>query len=71
VRLVKNKLSIEYSCLRDGFACPYFSFYKEDVLLSFFSLTPDDSKTHISRVQHFRSDSDYTKAHVSVHKKHK
>jgi DNA-binding MarR family transcriptional regulator len=54
--------------LRDSFSCPYFSFYKEDALLSFFSLTPDDSKTHISRVQHFRVDSDYTKAHVSVHR---
>ena len=65
VRLTKHQTHL---CKNDGFICPYFNFYKEDVLLSFFMLTPRNDIIHINRVQHFHDSPDYSKAHVSVHR---
>jgi hypothetical protein len=58
-----------YRCAmgRSGF-CSYFAFYKEDILLSYFSLRTNNEILHISRVQHFHGGPEYTKAHVSVHR---
>ena len=65
VRLAKNHT---YLCAKDGHSCSYFVFYKEDVLLSFFLLTPNNDITHFNRVQHFHDSPDYTKAHVTAHR---
>ena len=62
-----NKLIVNI-CRDDGFPCPYFNFYKEDVLLSFFLLTPNNGIAHINRTQHFHDSPDYTKAHVTAHR---
>ena len=48
--------------------CSYFAFYREDILLSFFSLTPDNGKLHNSRVQHFHNSPDYAKAQVTAYR---
>lgn len=55
-------------CLADGNSCAYFEFYKEDILLSYFQLNPNNGIAHINRVQHFRDSTDYTKAHVTAHR---
>ena len=55
-------------CVNDGLDCPYFEFYKEDILLSFFLLTPNNDIAHIYRVQHFHDSPDYAKAHVTAHR---
>ena len=65
VRINHNNATL---CGKDGFHCPYFEFYKEDILLSFFLLTPNNDITHFNRVQHFYDSPDYTKAHVTVHR---
>lgn len=61
-----------YQCLKEGHSfsrhCSYFHFYKEDVLLSFFGLLPDNNTIHISRVQHFHDSPGYAKAHVTTHR---
>jgi len=44
------------------------NFYKEDILLSFFLLTPNNSRLHSNRSQHFYDSPNYAKAHVSVHR---
>ena len=67
VRLSRNQHNaLQHRC-GDGF-CPYFCFYKEDVLLSYFSLIPNNDMAHFSRVQHFHDSPDYSKAHVTVHR---
>ena len=58
----------DYLCVKDGHSCSYFIFYKEDILLSFFLLTPNNSIAHINRVQHFHDSLDYAKAHVTTHR---
>ena len=69
VRVKRNQSnSIVPTCVNDGFACTYFEFYKEDILLSFFLLTPNNDIAHFSRVQHFYDSPDYAKAHVTVHR---
>ena len=68
VRIEKQSSLITHQCLKDGYDCPYFEFYKEDVLLSYFLLTPNDDKAHINRVQHFHDSDDYAKAHVTAHR---
>jgi len=69
VRLTRNhgKIVTHY-CVNDGFDCPYYDFYKEDILLSFFGLKPNNDIAHIHRVQHFHESPDYTKAHVTTHR---
>ena len=59
---------ITQRCAKDGYFCQYFDFYKEDILLSYFKLPPDNGKAHINRVQHFHDSPDYAKAHVTVHR---
>jgi hypothetical protein len=66
VRLIKGRHTLDYECLKEGFSCSYFVFYKEDILRSFFSLPPDNMKSHFSRVQHFHDSSNYAKAHVTT-----
>ena len=68
VRLKIEQDMITPRCVKDGSICTYFWFYKEDILLSFFSLKPNNDITHFSRVQHFYDSSDYAKAHVTVHR---
>jgi hypothetical protein len=70
VRLPEKQDDVPYHCATDGLptSCSYFVFYKEDILLSYFSLPPNNGILHINRVQHFHSSPDYTKAHVSVHR---
>jgi hypothetical protein len=61
--------ALQHLCGNDGKGdCPYFEFYREDILLSFFSLPPDNDKAHFSRVQHFHDSPDYAKAHVTLHR---
>ncbi len=61
--------TVTYICgSAQAFHCFYFDFYKEDVLLSFFSLIPDNDINHYERVQHFRDSPDYAKAHVTLHR---
>ena len=55
-------------CINNDYSCPYFEFYKEDILLSFFMLVPNNDITHFNRVQHFQDSPDYTKAHVTTHR---
>ena len=59
---------IAHRCVNSGFSCSYFEFYKEDVLLSYFMLAPNNDIAHFSRVQHFHDSPDYAKAHVTVHR---
>ena len=59
---------ITHQCIISGSYCSYFPFYKEDILLSYFLLTPNNDITHIYRVQHFHDSPNYTKAHVSTHR---
>ena len=69
VKISKDKdKRINPLCANDGFSCSYFEFYKEDILLSYFLLTPNNEVAHIHRVQHFHYSPDYTKAHVSAHR---
>ena len=65
---VKPKKNLDYLCNKDGRPCSYFYFYKEDILLSFFLLTPKNDIVHINRVQHFHDSHDYKKAHVTTHR---
>ena len=69
VRLIReqNKITTPM-CVKDNFDCSYFWFYKEDVLLSFFLLKPNNDITHFYRVQHFYDSPDYIKVHVTVHR---
>ena len=59
---------ITHKCAKYGYSCLHFEFYKEDILLSFFSLPPDNTKAHIYRVQHFHDSPDYAKAHVTANR---
>ena len=59
---------ITHKCVKSDYDCPYFDFYKEDVLLSFFLLPPNNGIIHINRVQHFHDSPDYAKAHVTLHR---
>jgi hypothetical protein len=69
VRLERNLSSIiNPTCIKYGFTCPYFEFYKEDILLSFFLLEPNNDTFHLHRVQHFHNSPDYTKVHVTAHR---
>ena len=64
----EHTIFIAHKCVDGGSSCAYFVFYKEDILLSFFSLTPDNDIAHFSRVQHFHASPDYAKAHVTAHR---
>jgi len=67
VRLSRNQHNaLQHRC-GNGY-CPYFEFYREDILLSFFMLTPNNDIAHFSRVQHFYDSPGYAKAHVTVHR---
>lgn len=69
IHLKKDQYNfITHQCVKDGDSCKYFEFYKEDSLLSFFSLKPNNDKAHFSKVQHFYNSHDYAKVHVTVHR---
>ena len=61
---------ITYQCVHvdGGYYCSYFDFFKEDILLSYFLLPPNNTISHINRVQHFHESPDYAKAHVTAHR---
>jgi len=56
------------SSIPRGAICDYFEFYKEDILLSFFMLEPNNDIDHFDKVQHFHDSRDYAKIHVTVHR---
>ena len=65
--LERNKYNdIVANCKDTGYSCCQNSFYKEDILLSYFSLTPNNKKHSFSRVQHFHNSPDYSKIHVTL-----
>ena len=68
VKSEKNGVFIVNKCANGGNYCTYFEFFKEDILLSFFMLPPNNDITHFSRVQHFYDSPDYAKAHVTLHR---
>lgn len=69
VRLERNTEDfISPKCVAHADFCSHYEFYKEDILLSYYSLKPSYDKAHINRAQHFHDSADYAKAHVSVHR---
>ena len=68
VLLKRENNSITAYCVRDNTACDYFEFYREDILLSFFLLKPNNDISHFARVQHFHDSPDYAKAHVTANR---
>ena len=68
VRLERESNSIFAHCVKDNNICDYFEFYREDILLSFFLLKPNNDIAHFSRVQHFHDSPDYAKAHVTANR---
>jgi hypothetical protein len=64
----ENRGFVTPRCVIYGSECPYFLFYKDDILLSFFLLPPNNSVAHFARVQHFQESPDYAKAHVTTHR---
>ena len=53
-------------CAEPGLPCRRCLFYREDVLLNYFGLVPDNSKRSFIRVQHFHDGPDYSAAHVTL-----
>ena len=68
VQAERMNIIITHKCVNSGSACQYFYFYKEDILLSYFLLPPNNGIVHINRVQHFHDSPDYAKAHVTLHR---
>lgn len=53
-------------CAERNRNCDYFTFYRDDILLSYFNLIPDNWKYPWARKQHFKGSKNNNKAYVST-----